>query len=69
MPYNLIVKATACGFRFKAEDERGLMFQDDIKFHDAAEKDLNSTFTSLLNFDPVRESKIISEITLCLKEI
>ena len=69
MPYNLIVKATAYGFRFKAEDERGLMFQDDIKFHDTAEKDLNSTFTSLLNFDPVRESKIISEITLCLKEI
>jgi len=45
------------------------MFQDDIKFHETAEKDLNSTFTSLLNFDPVRESKLISEITFCLKEI
>lgn len=69
MKYDLILKAFTFGFRFKARDENGRMFPDDIRFHEKAEKDLNEVFTILLNFDNEKDSSIIQEITTELKKI
>jgi mannitol-1-phosphate 5-dehydrogenase len=62
MPYNLIINAMSFGFRFKAKDEEGRMFPDDIKFHEAAKFNLKSVFTDLLEFDAVKDSSVINEL-------
>jgi mannitol-1-phosphate 5-dehydrogenase len=62
MPYDMIIKAMSYGFFFRARDEEGSLFPADKAFHEALSADFESALIKLLFFDPVNDSKIITDL-------
>ena len=68
MPYNKILKAMSYGFYFKARDEDGQYSESDTKFIKALSKDFELTLKQRLGLDPIKDQKILKELTeLCKK--
>lgn len=62
MPYDLILKAMSYGLSFKAKDEAGNSFSSDIKFLESLEKDFDSTFIEILDYDPIIDQPVIKKL-------
>jgi mannitol-1-phosphate 5-dehydrogenase len=62
MPYDLILRAMAYGFLFRARDEEGNLFPSDISFVESLSKNFDSTLTEVLLFDPIADRTIIEKL-------
>ncbi|HZK69094.1 MAG TPA: hypothetical protein VFC36_05815 [Paludibacter sp.] len=62
MPYDLILKAMSFGFKFKATDETGKPFWNDITFHKSLSKDVKQTLINVLGYNKVVDIQIIGRL-------
>lgn len=61
-PYDKILRAMSYGLRFSAADEKGNGFPSDIQFLASIGENFEKTFTELLGFDSVKDSKVIGKL-------
>jgi len=62
MPYDLILKAMSYGLFFRAGDEEGKLFPNDIIFLEGLEKDFESALIKILGLEPFEDSYLIKKL-------
>lgn len=61
-PFDLIVRAMSFGLCFRAKDEEGKFYPDDLALRDALGTDFESTLINELFLDPVADQNSITEL-------
>lgn len=61
LPYDKILFALVCGYRFKATDEDGKMFSGDESFHLKYDLNLKSLLINVCGFNELTDSELINE--------
>ena len=61
LPCDKVILALVCGCRFRATDEKGSMFPNDIEFSKIYEKGIRSVLTDVCEFSESTEFQVIGE--------
>ena len=66
-PYGMILEAMAMGFLFQGRDEHGVMFTEDIVFHEACSNNLDRVIQHVCGLDDASDATLITQLKQNLK--
>jgi len=69
LPYGKILYALVCGCHFKAKDEHGSMFRDDITFFEQYTQGVRQILKSVCGFDEIADIRLFHEAEIIERNI